>query len=283
MDVSAAHGVAVIAAAANRILAAADLANRYPNARIVFSGGSPNLPSDTPEKPITRHPFSKAWASPGERLIIERRSRNTEENAEFSKAIAAPKAGERWLLVTSAYHMPRSMGLFRKAGFAVEAYPVDWRVGGPADLLRFTGFSVDGARPRQHRFPRMDRPYRLLGHRQDRPVAARAVPGLKAGLSHDKPNRARIGGTGTHRFSPPISGSLRHATTIAAGTIRFARHGGRSEQSASSQDHGDRHEDVRRRRGDGGDSEDPATDRRPHHRPDRQHGLAAGLDRRHHR
>ena len=45
------------------------------------------------------------------------------------------KPGERWLLVTSAYHMPRSVGIFRKAGFAVEPYPVDWRTGGRADLL----------------------------------------------------------------------------------------------------------------------------------------------------
>jgi uncharacterized SAM-binding protein YcdF (DUF218 family) len=142
-DVSAARGVPVIAAAANRILAAAALAHRYPNARIVFSGGSPNLRSDTREADYAASLF-ESLGIPRERLIIERRSRNTQENAEFSKAIAAPKAGERWLLVTSAYHMPRSMGLFRKAGFAVEAYPVDWRVGGSADLLRFTGFAVDG-------------------------------------------------------------------------------------------------------------------------------------------
>ena len=79
---------------------------------------------------------------------MERRSRNTQENAEFSKAIAAPKPGERWLLVTSAYHMPRSVGLFRKAGFAVEPYPVDWRVGGRADLL--TVFGLRGRRPAAH-------------------------------------------------------------------------------------------------------------------------------------
>jgi uncharacterized SAM-binding protein YcdF (DUF218 family) len=58
--------------------------------------------------------------------------------------MVAPKTGERWLLVTSAYHMPRSVGLFRKAGFNVEPYPVDWRVGSRADLLTFTNFSVDG-------------------------------------------------------------------------------------------------------------------------------------------
>jgi uncharacterized SAM-binding protein YcdF (DUF218 family) len=77
-------------------------------------------------------------------LTIERQARNTRENAEFSKAIALPKSGERWLLVTSAYHMPRSVGLFRKAGFAVEPYPVDWRVGDGADLRNIEIVSADG-------------------------------------------------------------------------------------------------------------------------------------------
>ncbi len=76
--------------------------------------------------------------------MLERRSRNTWENAEFSKAIAAPKNGERWLLVTSAYHMPRSVGIFRKVGFAIEPYPADWQLGGAADLLRFSVSSVEG-------------------------------------------------------------------------------------------------------------------------------------------
>jgi uncharacterized SAM-binding protein YcdF (DUF218 family) len=75
---------------------------------------------------------------------MERNSRNTYENAVFTKALAAPKPGERWLLVTSAYHMPRSVGLFRKAGFAVEPYPVDWRVGRGADIFAFTNIAGDG-------------------------------------------------------------------------------------------------------------------------------------------
>ena len=61
---------------------------------------------------------------------MERDARNTYENAVFTKALVRPKPGERWLLVTSGYHMPRSYGIFRKAGFAVEPYPVDWKVGG---------------------------------------------------------------------------------------------------------------------------------------------------------
>ncbi len=47
----------------------------------------------------------------------------------FSKELAKPKPGERWLLVTSAQHMPRAIGVFRQAGFAVEAYPVAWQTG----------------------------------------------------------------------------------------------------------------------------------------------------------
>ena len=55
-----------------------------------------------------------------------------------------PKPGERWLLVTSAYHMPRSVGLFRKAGFDVEAYPVDWRLGKGSDIFTFSNIAGDG-------------------------------------------------------------------------------------------------------------------------------------------
>jgi uncharacterized SAM-binding protein YcdF (DUF218 family) len=75
---------------------------------------------------------------------MDRDARNTYENAVFSKKLAAPKPGERWLLVTSAFHMPRAIGLFRKVGFTVEPYPVDWRVGRPADVFAFTQFATDG-------------------------------------------------------------------------------------------------------------------------------------------
>jgi uncharacterized SAM-binding protein YcdF (DUF218 family) len=143
-DLSAAHGAAVVRGAPDRIIAAAALAHRYPNTRIVFSGGSANLISnDAREADFAGAVFESLGISKS-RLIMERRSRNTLENAEFSKALVAPKAGERWLLVTSAYHMPRSVGLFRKAGFAVEPYPVDWRVGGRRDLFGFTNIAIDG-------------------------------------------------------------------------------------------------------------------------------------------
>jgi uncharacterized SAM-binding protein YcdF (DUF218 family) len=143
-DLSAAHGVPVISGAADRVIAGAALARRYPNARLIYSGGSANLISNEAREADYATALFESLGVSRERLTIERRSRNTHENAEFSKALAAPKSGERWLLVTSAFHMPRSVGLFRNVGFAVEPYPVDWRVAGRADLLVFRNFSIDG-------------------------------------------------------------------------------------------------------------------------------------------
>ncbi|SDS08804.1 YdcF family protein [Bradyrhizobium canariense] len=143
-DLSAAHDTAVVRTAADRMIAAAALARQYPNARIIFSGGSGNLISNDAKEADYAAEVFESLGIPKARLMMERRSRNTQENAEFSKAMAAPKSGERWLLVTSAYHMPRSVGLFRKAGFAVEPYPVDWRVGGRADLVTFSSIADEG-------------------------------------------------------------------------------------------------------------------------------------------
>ena len=140
-DLSAAHGTPVVRGAPDRIISAAALALRYPNARVVFSGGSANVISNDAREADFAGAVFESLGVAKSRLIMERRSRNTVENAEFSKALVAPKDGERWLLVTSAFHMPRSVGLFRKAGFAVEPYPVDWRVG---DLLSFTNVATDG-------------------------------------------------------------------------------------------------------------------------------------------
>jgi uncharacterized SAM-binding protein YcdF (DUF218 family) len=143
-DLSVAHGSAVVRNAADRIITAAALARKYPNARVVFSGGSANLISNDATEADYAGDVLESLGIAKSRLIMERRSRNTQENAEFSKALAAPKQGERWLLVTSAYHMPRSVGLFRKAGFPVEPYPVDWRIGGRDDLFGLSNIAADG-------------------------------------------------------------------------------------------------------------------------------------------
>jgi uncharacterized SAM-binding protein YcdF (DUF218 family) len=143
-DLSAAHGQAVFTHSADRIVATAVLARQYPKARIVFSGGNANLLADDSAKEADYALSAlEQLGVAKERLAAERLSRNTVENADFVKAVANPKPGERWLLVTSAFHMPRSIGLFRKAGFLVEAYPVDWRAS-KLKAFSFSSVAING-------------------------------------------------------------------------------------------------------------------------------------------
>lgn len=132
--------------AGERISEAVALARKLPQARIVFSGGSAALlPGAATEAGVVASMLSDMGVAP-ERITIEDRSRDTWENATFTKAMIEPKPGERWLLVTSAWHMPRSIGVFRAAGFMVEAWPVDYRTAGWRDALTFFQSPADGLR-----------------------------------------------------------------------------------------------------------------------------------------
>jgi uncharacterized SAM-binding protein YcdF (DUF218 family) len=132
-DISVARGVVALNGSAERLTVAVELAHRYPNARIIFTGGTASLDPTAPlEAPLAVKEF-EALGVPHERITAEEQSRNTIENAVFSRLLADPKPGERWLLVTSASHMPRAIAAFRAAGFAVEAYPVNWHTRGRSD------------------------------------------------------------------------------------------------------------------------------------------------------
>ncbi|WP_184256709.1 YdcF family protein [Rhodopseudomonas rhenobacensis] len=121
---------------AERVVAMLQLAQRFPKARIVFSGGSANLlQAPVPEAPLAGE-LLQSFGVAADRIVLEDRSRTTAENAAFTRELIAPKPGERWLLVTSAFHMPRSIAAFRAVGFDVEAYPVDWRTRGWSDAVK---------------------------------------------------------------------------------------------------------------------------------------------------
>jgi uncharacterized SAM-binding protein YcdF (DUF218 family) len=145
-DVSAARDEVALNEAAERLTVAAELARRYPDARILLSGGSAALIYDEGAEALLALRLLQDLGIARARILLEDRSRNTVENAVFSKAIAQPKSGERWLLVTSAHHLPRAVGVFRKVGFPVEPYPVDWRTRGPKDVLRPFATLGDGLR-----------------------------------------------------------------------------------------------------------------------------------------
>jgi uncharacterized SAM-binding protein YcdF (DUF218 family) len=135
-EISLARGSTALNGAAERITVTAELARRFPDARIVYSGGSSALDPDAPlEAPVA----VKALVALGvahDRITVDEQSRNTVENGVFSHLLANPKLGARWILVTSAAHMPRAIAVFRAAGFPIEAYPVDYRTRGRNDAAR---------------------------------------------------------------------------------------------------------------------------------------------------
>jgi uncharacterized SAM-binding protein YcdF (DUF218 family) len=141
---SAAYGTPALNSAGARSVVAAALARRYLAARVVYAGGNSDLLQGEAREADAAAAVFDSLGITRDRLRLERQSRNTEENVRFSKALADPKPGERWLLVTSAYHMPRSMGIFRQAGFMVQPYPVDRKTLGWPDVFTIQSDFLDG-------------------------------------------------------------------------------------------------------------------------------------------
>lgn len=119
-----------LGASADRLVAFVALARRFPQAKLVFSGGSaiPQPAGARTEADVAEAVFARLGLDPA-RVTYERASRNTAENAANSRALVQPQPGEAWLLVTSARHMPRAVNSFAAQGWLVMPYPVDFRTG----------------------------------------------------------------------------------------------------------------------------------------------------------
>ena len=114
-----------------RYIAFAALARQYPAAKLLFSGGSPEI---TPKEDLKESMIVKQVLSglgvPVEKMVFEDASRNTRENALLSYNLVKPQPEQTWLLVTSAFHMPRAMMVFQKAGWNVAPAPTGYLTNG---------------------------------------------------------------------------------------------------------------------------------------------------------
>jgi uncharacterized SAM-binding protein YcdF (DUF218 family) len=133
------RGVPAANAGDMRLVEGFGAARHYPTARVVFTGGSGVLGgAEYSEAETARYLFAELGLDPA-RLVLEPQSRNTYENILFSKALAKPKPGETWLLVTSAFHMPRAVAIARKLDWPMVAWPSDYMTGTQTPL---PGFSI---------------------------------------------------------------------------------------------------------------------------------------------
>ena len=144
---TAARGIPSLNGSAERITTFVKIARLYPSAKKVFSGGIGTLRrSKRTEAEVAKQLFSDLGLDPTD-IIFESKSRNTYENALYSQQVAHPESHEKWLLITSAVHMPRAVGIFRRLNWPVVPYPVayksdsEYQAGGFGDSLG----KLDGA------------------------------------------------------------------------------------------------------------------------------------------
>lgn len=123
--------------AGERLIEGAMLAHRFPAARLVFTGGSATVGREedtTDPSKMVRDMWVALGIAP-DRILLEQSSRNTAENARLTHDLIQPQPGETWVLVTSAFHMPRAHETFTRNGWeGITAWPVDFRSGDLAGL-----------------------------------------------------------------------------------------------------------------------------------------------------
>ena len=113
---------------AERLIGSVEIIKNYPDAKIIFSGGSGSLYFPNLDHSIVVKQFYESVGINTSKIIFETKSRNTYENIIYSKEIAMPKKNEQWLLITSAFHIKRSKLTAEKINWRLTPYPVDFRV-----------------------------------------------------------------------------------------------------------------------------------------------------------
>jgi uncharacterized SAM-binding protein YcdF (DUF218 family) len=142
-QVQQAHVQPLLKGAAERMTAPVAMLRRNPHLQLVYTGGEGSLFGSGPSEADRARVFFDSMGLPPDRVQYESASRNTFENAVLTAKMPGIDITQRWLLVTSASHMPRSVATFTKAGWNVTAYPVDFRTGTNTPWLEYS--QVNGA------------------------------------------------------------------------------------------------------------------------------------------
>jgi uncharacterized SAM-binding protein YcdF (DUF218 family) len=137
-DVFLAHGQVPLGEAAERMSVPVGLMRQYPQLALVFSGGDGRLLATGTTEAELAQAFYQAQGVDMRRVTLEAGSRTTRENARQVAQLLGERCQQPWLLVTSAWHMPRSMAEFEAVGCKVTPYPVDFRTGPGTALTEYS-------------------------------------------------------------------------------------------------------------------------------------------------
>ena len=119
---------------AERLTTFVSLARKYSDAKFVYAGGQGAITAQEYKSATTARLFFEQMDIDISRIVFDSQSRNTQENVENALQLAQPEKGENWVLITSAWHMPRSVGIFRKLNWRVIPYPVDFKTTGSLEM-----------------------------------------------------------------------------------------------------------------------------------------------------
>jgi len=125
--ISKGRGSIELGNAGDRIIQSLVLANKYPNAKYVYTGHQGRKLDDSVGRPVDLKQFIVSLGIESERVFIEDKSRNTHENVRFSYDFIKPAHDEEWVVITSAFHMPRALKLFDLHGWEVTPWVSDYR------------------------------------------------------------------------------------------------------------------------------------------------------------
>ena len=133
-----AHGQVPFGEAGERLTVPVGLMRQHPQLELVFSGGEGRLLATGVVESEMARVFFQEQGLEMARLQLESGSRTTRENARQVAALLGERCQQPWLLVTSAWHMPRSIPEFEAVGCQVTAYPVDFRTGASTPLTEYS-------------------------------------------------------------------------------------------------------------------------------------------------
>ena len=137
-DSFAAHGQVPLNEAAERMTVPVGLMRQHPRWELVFSGGEGRLLATGVTESELARVFYQQQGLDMARVHLEAGSRTTRENARQVAQLLGERCRQPWLLVTSAWHMPRSMAEFEAVGCRVTPYPVDFRTGDATALTEYS-------------------------------------------------------------------------------------------------------------------------------------------------
>tara|TARA_Y100000588_G_scaffold351169_1_gene402790 strand:+ start:1870 stop:2388 length:519 start_codon:yes stop_codon:yes gene_type:complete len=129
-----ARGQPVLNGSAERLTMFVSLAHRFPNAKLVFAGGSGQVMGQEYKEPFTARMLFEQLGLDVSKIVFESESRHTGESSTLSYQMIKPGAGEKWILIGTAYRMPRAFGVYKKTGWNIVPYPVDFRTSGKLDF-----------------------------------------------------------------------------------------------------------------------------------------------------